>query len=98
MTSVVPEEPFRSVVDSKRLVAGVMIPFVFSGPDDGIGRQSFPITDAVARAGNSNLRVIDVAETDVEHQAPAITLLDLTGGDFVHFPCDAWIGLEHGVG
>src|SRR5262245_17920309 len=98
MSSVVPEQPFRSIEDRKWLVASVMIPFVFSRPDDWIGGQPFPATDAVARASDSNLRVIDVAEPDVKHQVPTIPLLDLAGGDFMPFPRDPRIRLEYGIG
>src|ERR1700688_3203015 len=86
--AVVPEQPPPGVrlIDREWLVAGVPVPLIGAGADDRVGLQPPPIRDAVFRAGDADLRMVHVAEADVEHHPPLALLHHLAGGHFASLP------------
>src|SRR5262249_48225662 len=95
--TVVPQQPLSAIVDGIRLVNGVVVPLIFSGANDRVGRMTLPIGGAVPGAGNTDLSVVPVTKTDVEHHMPFALPHDLAGRHTVPFPGSLWVRLEDGV-
>lgn len=97
MPTVVPKEPLLSVEDRVGLVASIVVPLVLAGTDDRIGTVPLPARDPVPSSRNADLRVIDVAESNVKHQIPLVLLDDLGGRHAGLFPFVSRIGVEDGI-
>ena len=94
MTTVVPEQPAFTVENDRGLVHGIVVPAVWRGADDWIGRMTFPVFDAVTRTGNANLRMVHVAKANVEHVVPVAVLHHLAGSHLVALPWAGRVGGE----
>ena len=83
MAAVVPQEPAHAVKDGKGFVTRILIELILAGTDDRIARIPFPIRHTVAGACNSDLRMVGVAEPDIEHVVPVTAAENLSGRDLV---------------
>jgi hypothetical protein len=66
MAAVVPKQPLESIENGIRLVARVAIPHVQPGADNRIIPMALPVVDAVPRARQADLGVIDIAKAYIK--------------------------------
>jgi hypothetical protein len=59
--------------------------------------MTLPVGDAISRTGYANLRMVEVAKTDIKHYIPAALPQDLAAGHTLLLPFQVFLGFKDGI-
>ena len=97
VATIIPKQPLLLSEYSTWFVAGIMVPLVLTWANDRVSWMSLPINNAITRTCQTNLRVVDIAEPNIEHVKPVSVVDDLASCYLVLLPRVGFVCFEDWV-